>query len=221
MATIADNLRALKTEIPPDVKLIAVSKKQSAETILDAYRAGQRIFGENKAQELSAKAPVLPDDIEWHFIGHLQTNKIRQILPYASLIHSVDSLKLLEAIGKEATKLDLKPRILLQFHIAEEETKFGLSLEEATGLLDVWPRPGLEQITLCGVMGMATFTDDESVVSREFAHLNELFNHLKVNYFQNDPDFKEISMGMSDDFPVAIAHGSTMVRIGTRIFGHR
>jgi PLP dependent protein len=221
MGNIAENLGKLRSEIPDHVKLIAVSKTQSAETIMKAYHAGQRIFGENKAQELIAKAPVLPDDIEWHFIGHLQTNKIRQILPYASLIHSVDSLRLLEAIGKEALKLGLNPQILLQFHIAEEETKFGLSAEEAAAFLDTWPKAGMEHVKIRGVMGMATFTDDENIVSREFSLLHDIFNHLKCNYFQNDPDFCEISMGMSDDFPLAIAQGSTMVRIGTMIFGHR
>ncbi|MFO7723648.1 MAG: YggS family pyridoxal phosphate-dependent enzyme [Bacteroidales bacterium] len=221
MTTIADNLRKLLAEIPPEAKLIAVSKNQSVDAILEAYQAGQRIFGENKAQELITKAPQAPGNIEWHFIGHLQTNKIRQIIPYASLIHSVDSFRLLREISREAGKQGRNTRCLLQFHIAEEDTKYGLSLEEAEEFLDQWPIPDINHVSLCGVMGMATFTDDENVVAREFAHLHEIYLHLKSKYFPLDDSFKEISMGMSDDYRIAIQHGSTMVRVGTRIFGHR
>jgi PLP dependent protein len=221
MAMIAENLRNLLAGIPPAVQLIAVSKHQSPETILEAYHAGHRIFGENKAQELTAKAPVLPQDIVWHFIGHLQTNKIRQILPYTSMIHSVDSLRLLEAIAKEAARQERDISCLLQFHIAEEETKYGFSLEEAEEFLVHWPSPGMEQVTLCGVMGMATFTEDTEKVSREFEHLHTIFLNLKNKYFRDQATFKEVSMGMSDDYTLAIAKGSTMIRVGTMIFGHR
>lgn len=203
------------------MKMVAVSKTHSVEEIMEAYQTGQRCFAENKAQELSAKQPLLPSDIEWHFIGHLQSNKVKYIAPFVSLIHSVDSLKLLQVIDKEASKNGRTISCLLQFHIAEEDTKFGLDIEEAEEILESKAYRELKNISIAGIMGMATFTDDYDQVRREFRHLKAIFDQLKGKYFAHDPAFREISMGMSDDYEIAVSEGSTLVRIGSSIFGAR
>lgn len=202
-------------------RLVAVSKTQPHEAILHLYQQGQRIFGENKVQELVPKYEALPKDIEWHLIGHLQSNKVKYIAPFVAMIHSVDSLKLLEEINKQAAKNQRVIHCLLQFKINDEETKFGLDLEEAFELLESSVFPRLQNIRLCGVMGMASFVDDENQVRREFKNLKGIFDQLKARYFSQDPAFKEISMGMSDDYPIALEEGSTLVRIGTLLFGAR
>ena len=188
---------------------------------MEGYRAGHRVFGENKAQDLIYKQADLPDDIEWHFIGHLQTNKVKYLAPFVSMIESVDSLKLLKEINKQAGKNERKINCLLQFHIASEETKFGLDLSDASVLLESDEYASMQNIKLCGVMGMATFTDDEMILRKEFSALRNIFKALKEKYFTDDPDFREISMGMSGDYMLAIEEGSTNVRVGTAIFGTR
>lgn len=219
--TIAENLIRIKASLPEHVTLVAVSKTHTAEEIREAYNAGQRCFGENKAQEVAAKQPTLPGDTEWHFIGHLQSNKVKYIAPFVSVIHSVDSLKLLQVINREARKNNRVIHCLLQFHIAEEETKFGLSYDEAVGLLEVEECKTLRHVKIIGIMGMATFTDDISQVRKEFRQLKRYFEKLKAEYFPENSEFREVSMGMSDDFSVAIEEGSTMVRVGSSIFGQR
>jgi pyridoxal phosphate enzyme (YggS family) len=206
---------------PTQTKLIAVSKTHPPERVRELYDRGQRVFGENKVQELVAKYEALPKDIEWHFIGHLQTNKVKYIAPFVACIQSVDSLKLLAEIDKQAARVGRVIDCLLQFHIAEEETKFGLDENEAAELLQ---NPGflaLRNVRIKGVMGMATFTDDKKQVQREFQHLHSIFEKLKARFFSEQPSFKEISMGMSGDYLLAIAEGSTMVRVGTLLFGAR
>ena len=202
-------------------KLIAVSKTKPVEQIQAMYNQGQRIFGENRVQELVEKQAVLPKDIEWHLIGHLQTNKVKYIAPFVSMIHAVDSMKLLEEINKQAEKNDRVIPVLLQFSIAEEATKFGLGIADAVLLMESEKLPTLKHIQICGVMGMATFTDDESVVRKEFQQLKSYYDLLKARYFLHDDQFKEISMGMSGDYKLAIKEGSTMVRIGSLLFGSR
>jgi hypothetical protein len=218
---IAGNIAAIKNQLPANVMLVAVSKTKPVEDILAAYNAGQRIFGENKIQEMVKKQVLLPKDIEWHFIGHPQTNKIRYIAPFVSLIHGVDSMKLLKVIDSEAKKSNRKIACLLQFHIATEETKFGFSPEEAIEMLESTDFLQLENIMVCGVMGMATFTEDLDRIRGEFRNLKSIFDSIRMKYFQNNPDFCEISMGMSDDYSVAVEEGSTIVRIGSKIFGER
>ncbi|MBV6428861.1 MAG: Pyridoxal phosphate homeostasis protein [Haliscomenobacter sp.] len=203
------------------VQLVAVSKTKSPDQILELYRKGQRVFGENKVQELVSKQEELPADIQWHLIGHLQTNKVKFIAPFVAMIQSVDSLKLLLEIDKQAAKCQRIIPCLLQFHVAEEETKFGLSFEEAEALLDSETFRGLQHVRVAGVMGMATFTDDETQIAREFRRLREFFAALKARFFSEDPGFKEISMGMSSDYGIAVREGTTMVRIGTLLFGPR
>ena len=219
--SIAERIYEVKQRIPPDVKLIAVSKLKSEEDILTAYQAGQRLFGENRIQELALKFTRLPKDIEWHAIGHLQTNKIKYIAPFVSMIHSVDSLKLLKAIDIEAQKNNRKINCLLQVHIAREETKYGFTAAELDELLKSNALSWLESIRICGLMGMATFSDNENLIRDEFKGLAGLFRRHKAEYFSNAPDFKELSMGMSNDYKTAIEEGSTMVRIGSLIFGER
>jgi pyridoxal phosphate enzyme (YggS family) len=221
MTDIELNIKNLREQIPPQVKLVAVSKTKPVSDIMTAYNAGQRIFGENRVQELLKKKDLLPADIEWHLIGHLQTNKVKLIVPCVSMIQSVDSFRLLKAINDEAHKAALKVNCLLQLHIAREETKFGFSFREVTEMLDDSAFRTLNSVRLRGVMGMATFTDDETTVRDEFRYLAECFRKLKTAYFMNDAGFKEISMGMSGDFVIAISEGSTMVRIGSLIFGER
>ena len=218
---IQENLDIVRATLPSNVTLIAVSKTKPVSDLQEAYDAGQRIFGENKALEMRDKHQVLPDDIKWHFIGHLQTNKIKYIAPFVTLIHSIDSMSLLEAVNKEAVKNNRVIDCLLQFHIAQEDTKFGLDIEEAKSMLASDNYYNLKNVNIVGVMGMATFTDDADQVRNEFKTLKNIFDTLKSSCFQNDDSFKEISMGMSDDYPIAIEEGATMVRVGSRIFGAR
>ena len=218
---IKENLNIVRSTIPANVTLIAVSKTKPVSDLQEAYDAGQRIFGENKALEMRDKYQELPKDIKWHFIGHLQTNKIKYIAPFVTLIHAIDSLSLLEAVNKEAIKNNRIINCLLQFHIAQEETKFGLDIEEAKALLESDVFKDLKNINICGVMGMATFTDDTAQVRNEFKTLKNIFDFLKEKYFVDNDEFKEISMGMSDDYPIAVEEGATMVRVGSKIFGAR
>ena len=218
---IKENLEKIRATVPEGVTLVAVSKTKPVSDVQEAYDAGQRIFGENHALEMRDKHEALPADIQWHFIGHLQTNKIKYIIPFVTLIHSIDTANLLEAVNKEAQKHHRVVDCLLQFHIAQEETKFGLDLEEARELLESDAFRQMEHVRLCGVMGMATFTDDMEEVRKEFRHLKSIFNTLKNDYFAGQEQFKEISMGMSDDYPIAIEEGATMVRVGSKIFGIR
>ena len=218
---IKENLESIRLTLPDSVTLVAVSKTKPVSDLQEAYDAGQRIFGENHALEMRDKHEVLPQDIQWHFIGHLQTNKIKYIIPFVKLIHSIDSANLLEVVNKEAKKHDRVVDCLLQFHIAMEETKFGLDLDEARQLLDSEAYKQMQNIRICGVMGMATFTDDEVEVRKEFKHLKDIFDILKKDYFADQSWFKEISMGMSDDYPIAVEEGATFVRVGSKIFGAR
>jgi pyridoxal phosphate enzyme (YggS family) len=219
--SIAENINLVKANLPVQVQLIAVSKTKPAELLMEAYNHGQRAFGENKVQELVWKYEELPKDIEWHFIGHMQTNKVKYIVPFVHLIHGVDSFKLLKTIDAEAKKANRIIPCLLQFHIAEEETKFGLSLNEATDILNSEEFKLMKNTQVSGVMGMATYTNDENQIHKEFAHLKAIFDILKSGHFANAPEFKEISMGMSGDYQLAVEEGSTMVRIGSTIFGER
>lgn len=218
---IAENIEQIRNKIPASVRLVAVSKTKPLQDIMEAYHAGQKVFGENKAQDLISKQAELPSDIEWHYIGHLQTNKVKYLVPFISMIEAVDSLKLLKEINKQAAKIDKKINCLLQFHIASEDTKFGLDLAEAEKMLHSEAFLSLQHVQICGVMGMATYTDDEAILRKEFGQLRDYFKALKEKYFEEDEQFKEISMGMSGDYAVAIEDGSTNVRIGTAIFGTR
>ena len=218
---IRENLEKIRATVPEGVTLVAVSKTKPVSDVQEAYDAGQRVFGENHALEMRDKHEALPKDIQWHFIGHLQTNKIKYIIPFVTLIHSIDTANLLEAVNKEARKHDRVVDCLLQFHIAQEETKFGLALDEAKQLLESELFRQMESIRICGVMGMATFTDDEVEIRKEFKHLKAIFDTLKQDYFADQPQFKEISMGMSEDYPIAIEEGATLVRVGSKIFGPR
>ena len=219
--SIAQNITEIKKNIPENVKLVAVTKTKPTADILEAYHAGHTIFGENKAQELVSKYEELPKDIEWHFIGHLQSNKVKYIAPFVKLMHGVDSLKLLKVINKELRKNNRTINCLLQFHIAEEETKFGLSRKKVRELLESEAYSKMENVNIVGVMGMATFTDNEEKIRKEFHTLKEYFDWLKAEYFSGSEGFKEISMGMSDDYLLAIDEGSTIVRVGSKIFGAR
>ncbi|MDD4150368.1 MAG: YggS family pyridoxal phosphate-dependent enzyme [Bacteroidales bacterium] len=222
MSTIKDKIISFKNELPENVKLVAVSKTHPSEMIKEAYSAGQRIFGENKVQEMIAKHDELKNlDINWHLIGHLQRNKVKYIAEFVDLIHSVDSLKLLKEINKQAINNSRTINCLLQFHIASEDTKFGLNFEEAVEILQSEDYKKLTNVKIIGVMGMASFTEDEVKVRSEFTNLQEIYNNLKTNYFKDSNDFKEISMGMSNDWELAIESGSTMVRVGSTIFGYR
>ena len=219
--SITKNIQLLQAELPQGVRLVAVSKYHPNEAILEAYNAGQRVFGESKVQEMVAKYEALPKDIEWHFIGHLQTNKIKYMASFVSLIHGVDSLKLLKEIDKQAAKAGRRVKCLLQIHIAQEETKFGFSPNECKEMLAQGEWKELKNIQLCGLMGMATNTDSIDQVRAEFSSLSSLFDELKGAFFTHDEAFCELSMGMSDDYPEAIEAGSTLVRVGSKIFGER
>lgn len=221
MSHIQAEINGIKASLPSHVRLVAVSKYHPVEALQEAYEAGQRIFGESKVQEMTQKYEVLPKDIEWHFIGHLQTNKIKYIAPFVSLIHGVDSYKLLAEINKQAIKAGRVIPCLLQIHIAKEETKFGFSLDECTEMLEEGTWKTLENIQIAGVMGMGTNTDDEELIAQEFETLSLFFHEIKDTYFKEAPSFKEISMGMSDDYPLAIEKGSTLIRVGSKIFGER
>ena len=221
MASIKENLENVTAQLPSGVRLVAVSKFHPVEELAEAYEAGQRLFGENRAQELIAKAPQLPDDIRWHFIGHLQKNKVRAIMPHVSVIESVDSVKLLELIEKEAARIDRKVDVLLQLHVAQEETKSGFSVEELlsageNGLLTCY-----DHVRVCGLMAMASLTDDMEQVAQEFDLVRRTYLILKDGCFDDCAEFFELIMGMSDDWQVAVKYGATLVRIGTAIFGPR
>jgi pyridoxal phosphate enzyme (YggS family) len=218
---LKENYISLKKQLPQEVCLVAVSKTKSINEITEIYQAGQRIFGENKVQEMCEKEAVLPKDIEWHMIGHLQSNKIKYIAPFVALIHGVDSAKLLKEINKEGEKIQRIIPCLLQFHIAQEETKFGLSFEEAKSILSSKEFLAFKNIELQGVMGMASFTKNQQQLHNEFVTLRNYFQTLKKHFFKNNPNFSIISMGMSGDYAVAIEEGSNMVRIGSAIFGNR
>ncbi len=215
--SISKNLQEIKSTLPDNVTLVAVSKTKPNEAILEAYHVGQRIFGENKVQELTDKYETLPKDIEWHMIGHLQSNKVKYIAPFVSLIHGVDSFKLLQEINKRAEQNNRVIDCLLQIHIAEEETKFGFNETEVIDLLNSIEFKALKNITIIGLMGMATFTDNKNQVKKEFTSLKQLFDKLSTFNFQ----LSTLSMGMSGDYQLAIECGSTMVRVGSSIFGER
>ncbi|NMB52693.1 MAG: YggS family pyridoxal phosphate-dependent enzyme [Bacteroidales bacterium] len=221
MSDIARNIITLREEIPANVRIVAVSKLKSADDILKAYNAGQKIFGENRVQELVRKYNSLPRDIEWHFIGHLQSNKVRQIASFVNMIHSVDTFRLLQVIDREAAKAGRIIDCLLQFYIATEETKYGFSLSEVLEMLESEDFQKLKNIRICGVMGMASFIDDDDQIRREFMYLSECFRRLKDEFFSGDDAFKELSMGMSGDYKIALEEGSTIVRLGSTIFGSR
>ena len=218
---IEENLNRIKQSIPKNVKLVAVSKTKPNADILIAYKAGQRVFGENKVQELAQKQSELPTDIEWHLIGHLQTNKVKFIAQFVSLIHAVDSLKLLKEINKQAKKHSRTIKCLLQFHIAQEESKFGLNFDQAKELLSSQDFIELQNVSIAGVMGMASNTLNEEQVRGEFQTMENYFNVLKSHYFKFNDNFQHISMGMSGDYQIAIEEGSNMVRLGSSIFGLR
>ncbi len=218
---IPQNLQIIRKTIPQNIEMVVVTKTMPVEKLQIAYASGERSFGENRVQELVQKQALLPTDIRWHLIGHLQSNKVKFIAPFVHLIHSVDSLKLLQEIDHQAKKCNRVISCLLQFHIAEEETKFGLNEEEASAMMEALSKIHLPNICLSGVMGMATFTDDSELVHREFRHLKHIFDWLKSDYFADNPSFKEISMGMSGDYEIGIQEGATIVRIGTLIFGER
>lgn len=215
---IGESLKNILIELPREVKLVVVTKTQAVDVIREIYEEGHKIFGENKAQELILKQPELPQDIEWHFIGHLQTNKVKFIAPFVSLIHSVDSYKLLKEINKQALRNNRTIDCLIQLFIAEEETKFGLDINEAMHLLEEYKSSSLDNVHIKGVMGMATFTGDMEQVRSEFRKLKRHFISLRETYFKDDPAFRELSMGMSGDYKTAIEEGSTIVRIGSAIF---
>lgn len=218
---IKETIQAIHEQLPPQTRLVAVSKYHPAEAIMEAYEAGQRIFGESHVQELQRKALELPQDIEWHFIGHLQTNKVKYIAPYVSLIHAVDSERLLAEIDKQGKRIGRSIPCLLQLHIAREDTKFGFSEEELISLLENGTHLAYTSVNLCGLMCMASNVDDEEQIADEFARAHSLFLTIKDRYFKDNTNFAQCSWGMSDDYPLAIAHGSTLVRIGSKIFGSR
>lgn len=218
---IQNNLTDFLNKIPPEITLIAVSKTKPIEVIREAYNAGQRIFGENKVQELVDKQALLPKDIEWHYIGHLQRNKVKYMAPFISLIHAIDSLKLLTEVNKQGIKNNRIIKCLLQFHIASESSKFGLNYNEAVELMENDIYKTFKNVEIVGVMGMATYTENKEQIRSEFKLLRSYFEQLKKDYFMNTQLFKEISMGMSDDYQIAIEEGSTMIRVGTKIFGQR
>lgn len=219
MSIIAENLLKVKNSLPPNITLVAISKTKPVEDILEAYNAGHKIFGENKVQELAHKFALLPYDIRWHLVGHLQTNKVKYIAPFVSMIQSVDSIKLLEEINKRGKENNRKISVLCQIYIAKEDSKFGLDEKELEEICEYIKH--FSHVELCGLMGMATNTKDQQIIRNEFTYLKTLFAKIKSKYFFNSSSFKEISMGMSGDYVMAIEEGSTMVRVGSSIFGGR
>lgn len=219
MSSIKERLQAIRTTLPEGVCLLAISKYYPVEAIMEAYDAGQRDFGENKAQDLVAKHQSLPDDIRWHFTGHLQSNKIKYIAPFVHLIHSIDSLQLLKEINKHGAKVGRVIPCLLQIHIAQEETKFGFTTEECLAMLASEEWKELKNIHIRGLMCMASNTDNDELIAREFTAVRELFDTIKEKWFADDAEFDTLSAGMSDDYLTAVAAGSTCVRIGSSIFG--
>ena len=214
----SNKLNELLDFLGPETKLIAVSKYRTKEEILDLYHKGQRVFAENRVQALLDRIEELPKDIEWHLIGHLQRNKVKQIIPHVHLTHSVDSIRLLKAIDKHGEQNNIKPAILLQVHIAQEDSKFGFTIEELLQLHETGDISAFNHVTVSGLMGMATFTEDKNQVKKEFRSLADVFNKLKSTYYKEKPEFKELSMGMSGDYQIAKECGSTMVRIGSLLF---
>lgn len=221
MYDVKRHLHQIAVTLPPGVRLVAISKYHPAEYVMAAYEEGQRIFGESHEQELKLKHEQLPKDIEWHFIGHLQTNKVRQIVPYISMIEAVDSMRLLREIEKQAAKVDRKVNVLLELHIAEEATKYGLTLDECRRLLDDGEWRQMSHVQICGMMMMASNVDDVAQIASEFQTAADFFDEVRTRYFSDDSAFRERSWGMSDDYMLAVQHRSTMVRIGTAIFGPR
>lgn len=219
--SITANIQEVVAGLPPGVRLVAISKYQPAEAVREAYDAGQRVFGESRAQELKDKQPQLPPDIEWHFVGTLQKNKIKYIIPFVTLIHSIDSFSLLAEVDKYARKEGRTVDCLLQIHIAREETKFGFAFGECREMLEEGTWKSLANIRIRGLMGMATFTDSQEQVADEFRSLKGFFEEIKKEYFPDETGFSELSMGMSDDYRLAVGEGSTLVRVGSRIFGER
>lgn len=219
--SVAEQITRLQKELPEGVNLLAISKYQPIEAIQEAYDAGQRMFGENHIQEMAAKAAALPKDIQWHFTGHVQTNKIKYMAPFVSLVHAVDSFRLLREIDKHAAKHERRIDCLLQIHIAQEDTKYGLTVDECRQLLANEPWKELEHVRITGLMAMGSNTDDMEQVRHEFRQIKSLFDELKEKYFANEPSFCQLSEGMTDDYPIAIEEGSTIVRIGSMIFGER
>lgn len=221
MYDVAKNLHKVLDQLPKGVRLVAISKFHPKEYLSAAYAEGQRIFGESHEQELAKKVADLPKDIEWHFIGHLQTNKIKYIVPYVALIHGIDSYKLLAEVNKQAAKAEKTVNCLLQLHIAREETKFGFSFDECREMLAAGEWRKLNHIRICGLMGMATNTDNDEQIKTEFCSLSSFFNEVKAKWFADAESFRELSMGMSHDYHEAIAAGSTLIRVGSKIFGER
>lgn len=221
MGKISDKLNEIKSELPDDVCLVAVSKFHPISELQEAYDAGQRIFGESHVQELMAKAEALPKDIEWHFIGHLQTNKVKYIAPFIKLIHAVDTLKLLKEIDKQAKKCNRTIPCLLEMHLAKEESKYGFTPEALDEMLEEGEWSKLANIRIAGLMCMATNTDDSDVIHQEFHHARNIFDSVKERFFKNDDSFRELSMGMSHDYKIAVEEGTTMVRVGSKLFGER
>lgn len=219
--SIAENITQIKAQLPEGVSLVAVSKYHPVEQLQEAYAAGQRIFGESHAQELVAKAPLMPDDVQWHFIGHLQRNKVRLIMPIVSLIHSVDSIRLLSTIDKEAARIGRSVDVLLQLHVAQEEAKSGFAVEEVMQLAENGEFQPFKHVRYRGLMAMATFTTDTALIASEFARVASTYTTLLEKQIFPGADFNQLSMGMSDDWHIAVEHGATLVRIGTQIFGPR
>jgi len=219
---IAEEIKKINSELNNNTtRLVAISKYHPAEAIMEAYNAGQRIFGESHVQELQKKHEILPKDIEWHFIGHLQTNKVKYIAPYISLIHSVDSTRLLEEINKQGERLGRQIPCLLELHIAQEDSKYGFSFDECEDFLSSGNWRNMPGVQLAGIMCMASQTNDKEQIAKEFESAYQFFVHARDTYFKEDKYFKECSWGMSNDYPIALTHGSTLIRVGTRIFGNR
>src|SRR5690606_5189478 len=219
--TISENLKKFNKELPNNVTLIAVSKTKPVSDLMEAYNAGQRAFGENKIQEMEAKWQEMPKDIEWHMIGHIQRNKVKYMAPFVSLIHAVDSLKLLKEINKEAEKNERIIECLLQIKIAEEESKFGMDEADAASLLSSEEFKKLQNVKIVGLMGMATFTEDDAQISKEFQKLKKIYDQFRIQSREFGTEFRILSMGMSGDYKIAIENGSNMVRVGSAIFGER
>jgi pyridoxal phosphate enzyme (YggS family) len=219
--SIAANIEKIKQQLSQKIKLIAVSKTKPVETLMEAYHSGQKIFGENKVQELVGKFEQMPKDIEWHMIGHLQSNKVKYIVPFVALIHSVDSENILFEINKQAAKINKIQQVLLQISIADEATKFGFEEAELFNLLVKYNNNEFANIEIIGLMGMATYTDNEKQIANEFAGLKKLFDNVKTIYFSSQESFNQLSMGMSGDYEIAIANGSNLIRVGSTIFGGR
>lgn len=218
---VKGHLREVRSRLPEGVCLVAISKYHPVEYLQAAYEEGQRVFGESHEQELRQKVEVLPNDIQWHFIGHLQTNKVKYIAPYVSMIEAVDSLKLLKEIEKQGAKNNRVIDVLLELHIAEEETKFGLTLDACRQLLEEGEWRNMAHVRICGLMMMASYVEDEAQIRQEFRAAHNFFDEVKQRYFAESPYFTQRSWGMSHDYPIAVEEGSTMVRVGTAIFGPR